>query len=214
MSENGLLINQIIVFNANGITIFTKNFRDSEIDSLLLSAFFSAIRQFAANMSDEEIEGIKIGGTTLDFKILPMENIHYIFVMVSRGFGTSDSDQIADKFAESFAINFDTFLEERDITYAQFEKNPNKYLEAFDRYYSSMCDEILKDVTDVDSITLDMPIKVPRDNLKMLYDFLVANPSLESLYHQGTLDMLIETIHDYIHSAQFKKDIKAKYGRK
>ena len=209
--ENGLSISQVIVFDVNGISIFSKSFRESNIDHALLSAFFSAIRQFSASMVRGEIEGIKIGNIHLNFKLLPIGSDNLIFLMVSNGYSSNDADRIADKFAENFAIEFEQFLESRSITFSNFEANPNRYMEGFRKYYSPICDEVVREVTQIDTISLDIPVKVDRDVLKFLYDIILLNPSLAKLYEHGSTDLLIEIIQTYVHSDRFRKDIEEKY---
>lgn len=213
MTEIGLFIYQVIVFDTNGISIFSKSFNEIELDHALLSAFFSAIRQFAANMITGEVEGIKIGIFNLNFKVLPMEDDALVFVMISSGYSSNDADNIADRFAEHFAINFESFLQDRDATYENFKKNPNQFLNKLDRYYSPLCEEMKKKLISLEPVSLDLPIRVPRDILSLLYDIMRLNPQLGKIYQQGTIDILIESIQNYIHSSEFKNMLEAKYLR-
>ncbi|MHA1681834.1 MAG: hypothetical protein ACTSUE_12560 [Promethearchaeota archaeon] len=211
MSGKGLVINQIIVFDVNGISIFSKSFKDVGIDHALLSAFFSAMRQFAQNIISGEIEGVKIGRASLNFKLLPMEDDTLMFVMISSGFSSTDADAISDKFAEDFAINFEVFLHEQKTTYFHFKKNPNKFLDALGRFYSPICDEVAKKITIDGSISVELPLKVPADTLSRIYDILTKNPSLDEMYPNGSLDVLTEIIQTYIHSERLLDDLERKY---
>ncbi|MHA1793828.1 MAG: hypothetical protein ACTSVI_14385 [Promethearchaeota archaeon] len=212
MANIDISINQVIVYNINGITIFSKYFQESEIDHSLLSAFFSAIRQFAATMVSGEIEGIKIGKYNLNFKILPMEPENFILVMISHGYSNNDADQIAEKIAEDFSINFENFLQDKNMTLLDFEKNPNLYIESLERYYSPLCEEIVKNVTSIESLSLEISVKVPHDILLLLYDVLALKPALSKIY-QGTRDLLVEIIQTYLRSDEIKEDIEKRYVR-
>jgi hypothetical protein len=210
MSEIGLSIDQISVFDANGISIFLKQFKETQLDQNLLSAFFSAIRQFASHMMEGEIQGIKIGSILLNFKILPLENENFVFLMISTGFSEAWASEIADKMAENFAIHLENFLVENKIDFTDFRAKMHVYTPAFMTYYTPLCDELVKDVNKFDTLSLDLPIKVPSTLLMFIYDLLTAKPGLEKLYENGGIDVLVEAIQNYVFSDRVKRDVAQK----
>jgi hypothetical protein len=215
MSAIGISINQITVFDANGITIFTKNYKQAALDHALVAAFFSAVRQFAANMMKGEIQGIKIGSVMLNFKLLPHdqdEGNAFIFLMVSEGFSEASAAEIADNFAETFAIHFDEFLQEKGATFAEFQDSIYHYLNDFGVYFEPTCDEMVSKQQEFETISLDLPIKVPSSLLTQIYDILNKNPTLQSIYENGSIDVLVEFIQNYIYSSRIAEDIAKKYG--
>lgn len=210
----GLAIDQITVFDANGISVFSKNFNEAPIDHSLLAAFFSAIRQFASHMIHGEIQGIKIGSVMLNFKILPreQEGDNMIFMMLSTGFSESSSSEIAEGLSEEFAIKFEEFLQDHGITLHEFQNKIHKWLDEFSEFFMPVCENLVEDVMKFESISLDLPIKVPTGVLKALYDILSEKPLLNELYEHGPLDMIIEMLQNYIYSSKFKEDLEDKYN--
>ena len=210
MSEIGLSIEQITVFDQNGITIFMQLFKESQMDQNLLAAFFSAIRQFGVHMMQGEIQGIKIGNAMLDFKMIPVENENLVFLMVSTGFSEAWASEIADKISENFAIQFENFLAEKNIDFTDFKSKMHEYQPEFNAFYSTLCEEMVKDVDKLDTVSLDLPIKVPSTLLMFIFDLLEASPEKKNLYEHGPIDVLVENIENYVFSDRIKKDITLK----
>ncbi|NMC04003.1 MAG: hypothetical protein GYA24_02265 [Candidatus Lokiarchaeota archaeon] len=211
MAEIGLSIDQVVVFDANGISIFLKQFKESQLDQNLLAAFFSAIRQFASHMMQGEIQGIKIGNVLLNFKILPFENENFVFLMVSSGFSETWASEIADKLAENFAIHLENYLVENKIDFTDFRAKMHVYTPSFMTYYTPLCEELVKDVNKLDTISLDLPIKVPSTLLMFIYDFIAARPDLQKTYENGGMDILVEAIQNYVFSDRVKRDVAQKF---
>jgi len=211
VSDIGLSIDQVVVFDANGIALFIKQFKESKVDQNLLAAFFSAIRQFAAHMMQGEIQGIKIGNVLLNFKIIPIEKENLVFLMVSTGFSEAGASDIADKMAEDFAIHLENYLVENKIDFTDFRMKMHVYSPAFMEYYTPFCEERVKDVNKFDTISLDLPIKVPITLLMFIYDFLSARPNLAKAYENGGIDILLEAIQNYVSSDRVKKDVAQKF---
>ncbi|HME52733.1 MAG TPA: hypothetical protein VKM55_10985 [Candidatus Lokiarchaeia archaeon] len=210
MSEIGLSIEQVTVFDQNGISIFSQLFKENQMDQNLLAAFFSAIRQFGTHMLQGEIQGIKIGNVMLDFKIIPVENESLVFLMISSGFSENWASEIADKIAENFAIQFENFLAEKNIDYSGFRSKMYDFQQDFFTYYSTLCEEMVKEVNKLDTVSLDLPIKVPSTLLMFIYDLLAVKPEKEKLYEHGAIDVLVENIQNYVFSDKIKKDILIK----
>jgi hypothetical protein len=210
MSDIGLSIEQVTVFDQNGINFFTKMFMETQMDQNLLSAFFSAIRQFGVHMLQGEIQGIKIGNVMLDFKMIPVENENLVFLMISTGFSENWASEIADKIAENFAIHFENFLSEKHIDFTDFRAKMYEYQPEFFGYYASLCEEMVKDVDKLDTVSLDLPIKVSSTLLMFIYDLLDASPEKKALYEHGPIDVLMESIQNYVYSDKIKKDIAMK----
>nr|MDO8111362.1 hypothetical protein [Candidatus Sigynarchaeota archaeon] len=210
MSDIGLSIDQITVFDANGISIFSKLFKETKLDQNLLAAFFSAIRQFAAHMMQGEIQGIKIGSVMLNFKILPLESENFVFLMISSGFSESWASEIAEKISENYAIHFENFLAEKKLDFTDFRNKMHEYQPQFTEYYTPLCEEMVKDVNKFDTLSLDLPIKVPSTLLMFIYDLLAAKPELEKLYENGGIEVLLENIETYVFSEKIKRDIAQK----
>lgn len=180
------------------------------MDQNLLAAFFSAIRQFGTHMLQGEIQGIKIGNVMLDFKIIPVENESLVFLMISSGFSENWASEIADKIAENFAIQFENFLAEKNIDYSGFRSKMYDFQQDFFTYYSTLCEEMVKEVNKLDTVSLDLPIKVPSTLLMFIYDLLAVKPEKEKLYEHGAIDVLVENIQNYVFSDKIKKDILIK----
>ncbi|MBN2151313.1 MAG: hypothetical protein JW839_07710 [Candidatus Lokiarchaeota archaeon] len=210
MSDIGLSIDQVVVFDTNGISVFIKEFKQSQLDQNLLAAFFSAIRQFASHMMQGEIQGIKIGNVLLNFKVIPIEDENFIFLMVSTGFSEAWASEIADKMAENFAIHLENYLVENKIDFTDFRAKMHVYSPAFMEYYTPLCEELVKDVNKFDTLSLDLPVKVPITLLMFIYDFLSAKPELEKAYEHGGMDVLLEAIQNYVFSDRVKKDVAQK----
>lgn len=211
MSEIGLSIEQVTVFDQNGISIFTQLFKESQIDQSLLAAFFSAIRQFGAHMMQGEIQGIKIGNVMLNFKVIPVENENLVFLMMSTGFSEAWASEIADKISEDFAIKFENYLAEKKIDFTDFRAKMYEYQPDFSAYYSTLCEDMIKDVNKLDAVSLDLPIKIPSTLLVFIYDLLSSSPDKEKLYEHGSIDVLVENIQNYVFSDRIKKDILTKF---
>lgn len=214
MKSMGLSIDQVNVFDTNGISIFSRIIKkdQSEIDHMLLSAFFSAIRQFAQNMiRGAEIDGIKIGSMLLNFKLLSFdEGVELIFMMVSRGYSESMANDIADDISENFAINLDQYLQNRKMTLTQFLSNINTHAHDFSNYYGPLCEENVKQSILRDSVSVNFMLQIPTDLMFFLYNVILSKPSLIKLYERGTIDLLVETIKDFVLSDQFKEAVKKK----
>nr|MDO8119089.1 hypothetical protein [Candidatus Sigynarchaeota archaeon] len=212
MTKIGMAIDQINVFDVNGNTVFFRLYReDTQVDQTLMSAFFSAVRQFAAHVMEGEIQGIKIGAVMLNFKLLALENDNLVFLVISNGFSESSASEITENLAEHFAIQLDNFIQEKGVTFTQFKDDINMYRDEFDAYFSPACDGLIQQTTAVDSVSLDLPVKVPNTLLKKIYDILLKNPALNDVYENGAIDIIVEALQNYIFSDRFLKDLKDKY---
>ncbi len=212
MSAIGMAIDQINVFDVNGITVFFRLYTpDTQVDQTLMSAFFSAVRQFAAHVMEGEIQGIKIGSVMLNFKLLAFEEENLVFLVISNGFSETSASEITENLAEHFAIHLDHFIQEKSVTFTRFKDDINMYRDEFDAYFSPVCDGLIQQTTAVDTVSLDLPIKVPSPVLKTIYEILRKNPALNDVYENGAMDIIVEALQNYIFSEKLIKDLKEKY---
>lgn len=207
----GMSIDQINVFDVNGLSIYSRIYKDVQVDQSLIAAFFSAIRQFAAHMMEGEIQGIKIGTLLLNFKVIPVENDSVVFLMISSGFSESTASEIADKLSETFAISFENFMLESGISYDKFKHHNYEHVLEFSNAFTQACDELVDDLSSGLELSLDLPIKIPSTVLKHVYEILQKKPALNDLYDHGMLDLLIETIQNYVFSGRITEDMDAKF---
>ncbi|MHA1716579.1 MAG: hypothetical protein ACTSXP_13130, partial [Promethearchaeota archaeon] len=160
-----------------------------------------------------EIEGIKIGHFLLNFKLLPIEGSNLIFLVVSRGFSDASANHMAERLAEDFSINFENFLQQKNITLEEFQRKYNFYRRELTDFYSPLCEQAVNDlVHKQDAVFLDVTVRVPLDLLKYIYDLISKNPSLGKLYKNGSIDVIVENIQNYIYSHDFKEILNRKYN--